>query len=75
MIDHEKRFEIEKQFKKDFGFTIDHACDIHRQKKADSNEIFHLRCLLNGFDEGTNEPITLDDETKARVFDRLNELI
>ena len=73
-FDHSEQLKIEKQFKKDFGFTLDEAYRKHESKKEINNEIFHLRCLLNGFDESTNEPVILSDEIKQQINNKLNKL-
>ena len=66
--------EIEKQFKNDIGFSIAEAEIKLRKIKQDNNELYNLRCSLNGFCSETNEKITLDDDLKKAIQARIDEL-
>ena len=66
--------KIEKQFKNDMGFSIAEAEIKLRKIKRDNNELYNLRCSLNGFCSETNEKITLDNDLKKVIQARINEL-
>lgn len=68
------RFEIEKQFKKDFNMTLDQAIRIHNKSKSMSDELFALKLALNGVDIVTGGKAVLSDEDKSIVKARINEL-
>lgn len=68
------KFEIEKQFKKDFGMTLDEANRKTQEKKKQSDELYYLRCLLNGLDIHTCSPVTLSDEQTQQIEQRINKL-
>jgi len=68
------KFEIEKQFKKQFGITLDEANRIARENKRMSDELYYLRCLLNGLDIHTCSPVKLSDEEIKNIQDRINKL-
>ena len=71
----DNKMEIEKQFKKDIGMTISNAEIKLRDIKRNSNEIFNLRCSLNGFCSVTNEKITLSNDEIKIVQSRIDELL
>ncbi len=68
------QFLIEKQFKKDFGFTIADAERKIQAFKDKNREIYTLRCLLNGYDIESSSPIETNEEQRASIEKRLNEL-
>ena len=74
MIEHRKLFEIEKKFKKDFGMTLNQAININKDRIKASNEIYHLKCLLNGLDTTTGLAADLSPEDRMIVLDRLEEI-
>ena len=55
------QLEIEKQFKKDFGMTLDAATRKHNQNKRNSDEVYALKMALNGVDFVTGEKISLSE--------------
>jgi hypothetical protein len=70
-----KVFEIEKQFKKDFGMTLSEAEAINEKRKKESNELYYLRCLLNGLDITTHTPANPTEEERERISKRIDDLI
>lgn len=70
-----KVFEIEKQFKKDFGMTLSEAEAINVKRKKESGELYYLRCLLNGLDLTTQEASSNTEEEMARISKRIEDLI
>lgn len=71
---NDNRMEIEKQFKNDMGFTIADAEIKLRNIKRQNNELYNLRCSLNGFCSETNEKITLSTDDVKIVKARIDEL-
>jgi len=69
-----KEFKIQSQFKKHFGITLDEANRIARENKRLSDELYYLRCLLNGLDIHTCSPVKLSDEEIKNIQDRINKL-
>ena len=67
-------FQIHKQFKADFGMTLDEADNILAKMKSDSEELYHLRCLLNGVNTHNYEKPSLTDEEKELIKIRIEEL-
>tara|TARA_R110000751_G_scaffold73408_2_gene148462 strand:+ start:1651 stop:1923 length:273 start_codon:yes stop_codon:yes gene_type:complete len=67
-------FKIHKQFKADFGMTLDEADNILVKMKSDSDELYHLRCLLNGVDTHNYEKPSLTDKEKELIAIRIEEL-
>ena len=43
------KMEIEKKFKSDMGYSMVDAAIKLRDIKRNSNELYNLRCSLNGF--------------------------
>lgn len=74
MIDGMERFRKEKQFKADYGMTIQEAESIIKKRKNENSELLHLRALLNGLDMTTGEPSNLDDESRNIITERIIEL-
>ncbi|HHZ68829.1 MAG TPA: hypothetical protein EYN67_12370 [Flavobacteriales bacterium] len=70
----DNKMEIEKQFKKDIGFSIAEAEIKLRKIKRDNNELYNLRCSLNGFCSEANEKIVLSDDVRVIVKARIIEL-
>jgi len=70
-----KVFEIEKQFKKDFGMTLSEATAINEKRKKESNELYYLSCLLNGIDMTTGEVANPTEEERERISRRIKDLI
>ncbi len=68
------QFLIEKQFKKDFGFTIADAERKLQAIKDKNREIYTLKCLLNGYDIESSSPIKIDGEQRISIKKRLNEI-
>lgn len=66
--------EIEKQFKTDMGYSVADAEIKLRKIKRQSNELFNLRCSLNGFCSETNEKLSLSDDARKIVQSRIDEL-
>tara|TARA_R110001632_G_scaffold195661_1_gene317272 strand:- start:81 stop:308 length:228 start_codon:yes stop_codon:yes gene_type:complete len=71
---NDDRMAIEKQFNKDMGFSIASAEIKLREMKQKSNELFNLRCSVNGFCSQTNEKIRLSDDDVKIVKARIAEL-
>lgn len=69
-------FEAEKQFKKDFGITINEAERKLRKRKSASDEIFSLKLYLNGFDIVTGQKVDVmpSKEEVAEIEKRITEL-
>ena len=67
-------FEIEKQFKKDFGMTLGQATRLNENRKKKSDEIFALKLALNGFDIITGGKAELTEDDKAAIKSRLHQL-
>lgn len=68
------QLEIERQFKKDFGMTLDEATRKHNQNKKNSDEIYALKMALNGVDVVTGGKINMSETNKVRAKLRLKEL-
>ncbi len=68
------QLEIEKQFKKDFGMTLDAATRKHNQNKRNSDEVYALKMALNGVDFVTGEKISLSETNKVISKLRIKEL-
>jgi len=68
------QLEIEKQFKKDFGITLDAATRKHNQNKRNSDEVYALKMALNGVDFVTGEKISLSETNKVISKLRIKEL-
>lgn len=71
---NDNKMQIEKEFKSDMGITIADAEMKLTKIKRQNNELFNLRCSLNGFCSGTNEKLTLSDDEKEVVRARIDEL-
>jgi len=71
---NDNRMEIEKQFKNDMGFTIAEAEIKLRGIKRNSDELYGLRCSLNGFCSTTNVKINLTGDDRLIVQARIDEL-
>lgn len=69
------RFEIERQFKKDFAMTLNEAERKVSAMKRSSEEKYYLQCLLGGFDIKTGDKAIIDEKQKEEIQERLNELI
>tara|TARA_R110001632_G_scaffold83617_9_gene184991 strand:- start:262 stop:531 length:270 start_codon:yes stop_codon:yes gene_type:complete len=67
-------FQIHKQFKAEFGMTLDEADKILAVMKSDSKELYHLRCLLNGVNTHTHEVTILNGKEKELIEARVKEL-
>ena len=65
----------QKGFKNDFGFGISEAEIKLRDIKQNNEELWALRCTINGFCSQTNEKIKLSDEDKKVIQQRIDELI
>ena len=74
MIDGQQRFQKEKQFKADYGMTINEAELIIITKKRNTKELLHLRALVNGLDLITGEKASLDKESLEIITNRIIEL-
>lgn len=70
----DNKMEIEKQFKNDMGYSVADAEIKLRKIKRQSNELFNLRCSLNGFCSETNEKLSLSDDARKIVQSRIDEL-
>lgn len=70
----DNKMEIEKQFKTDMGYSVADAEIKLRKIKRQSNELFNLRCSLNGFCSETNEKLSLSDDARKIVQSRIDEL-
>lgn len=68
------QLQIEKQFKADFGMTLDTATRKHNQNKRNSDEIYALKMALNGVDFVTGEKIKLSETNKVIARLRIEEL-
>ncbi|QDP63230.1 MAG: hypothetical protein Unbinned1520contig1002_28 [Prokaryotic dsDNA virus sp.] len=71
---NDNRMEIEKQFHKDMGFGIAVAEIKLREMRQKSNELFNLKCSLNGFCSQTNEKIRLSEDDVKIITERIVEL-
>jgi len=67
--------QAQKDFKKDFGFSISEAEIKLRDIKQNNEELWALRCTINGFCSQTNEKINLSDDDKKVIQQRIDELI
>ena len=67
--------QAQKDFKNDFGFSIVEAEIKLRNIKESNEELWALRCTVNGFCSKTNEKINLSDDDKKVIQIRIDELI
>lgn len=72
ITEHNKtQFDIQRQFKKDFGFTLEQAEKIAADRRRDSDEVYYLNCLLGGLDIKTSNSVNLSEDEKKIIKDRL----
>ncbi len=67
--------QAQKDFKNDMGFSIADAEIKLRSMKENTEELWALRCTINGFCSQTNEKINLSDDDKKVIQQRINELL
>ncbi len=67
--------QAQKGFKNDMGFSIADAEIKLRNMKENTEELWALRCTVNGFCSKTNEKINLSDDDKKAIQIRIDELI
>tara|TARA_R110002020_G_scaffold320914_1_gene536824 strand:+ start:955 stop:1182 length:228 start_codon:yes stop_codon:yes gene_type:complete len=67
--------QAQKDFKNDFGFSIGEAEIKLRNIKESNEELWALRCIVNGFCSRTNEKINLSGDDKKAIQIRIDELI
>jgi len=67
-------FEIEKQFKDDFGMTIAEAERKLRARKKASDDIFALKLYLNGLDVVTGEKVKPTKDERKKIESEIDKL-
>ena len=67
--------QAQKDFKNNMGFSIADAEIKLRSIKESNEELWALRCTINGFCSKTNGKIKLSDDDKKVIQQRIDELI
>ncbi len=68
------QFKIESEFKKEFGYTIDEGYKKLESMRAVSEEVYFLKCLLNGLNVHSGEVVNVSDEDRINIEKRLSEI-
>ena len=71
----QSNMQAQKDFKNDMGFSIADAEIKLRSMRENTEELWALRCTLNGFCSQTNEKINLSGDDKKVIQERIDELI